>query len=826
MEKKLASPSLYPRSELPFPKRIAADLVGWALSQLSARHAASWTQAFELGEKQGHGKGRAAGKAEGYEKGYGEGFAAGRMVLEIRDARGVAGARPGVDGFLFDDWELPITAETERSMRADVIAFLPEHKRPTEDQWKMILSRTPSTYVIAGAGSGKSTTLILRILLLHRYLKFELDSMTVVTFTKKSQIDFVVKLRQTAEKWGVVILEDTAHAVVCTFHSKILKFIRALMGEHVVPFEFYGDKSKEDSAVATPDSPFDTRINEHQRVLLNGCYTELYHADERFRKLIGDLYYHSLTIDARNLDNEVVQRQAKAIKYVAERDPESMDMVEAAWKAAGQWPIACVAARRETIQIQRHRFQVHGRVKGMEEIAVVLRPAKFPGEDAKRPGSDHTLVSEMSVKKTICDALSNEKIVWLDTAADIETFVKWSADRAAIAPGFSYQVSGELASVPLLDCFVGAAAFIENLGLNVAAAVAGMKFAADDPDRIFFEALATFWPKFTEHLGKQVPRVMTFNQIFSLFGEGSGDTLKLLPDSLLRSMSHLMIDEFQDISPQIVSWVRAVLREVRRRGRDLGAGRATRHSSLLCVGDDWQSIYGWRGSSPKYFIEFRQEFPSPATTPIMLRENFRSHQHVIDAAEHVVAPAPSIPGKRARSGGRAAEGAVPVHVLDQDDAELARLAAAHYDAGETVMVLYREGGTKERDRIRAVLGSTWKADRKLPEEARRLDVMTFHKSKGLEAETVFLLGDCRYKTSSPFKNQAYRLAKLGGLKDPCPYDTAQEEELLRLAYVGITRAAKHCYWMPGREKHPSSKPKASGRLASAGPCFKDLRAIR
>jgi hypothetical protein len=31
-------------------------------------------------------------------------------------------------------------------------------------------------------------------------------------------------------------------------------------------------------------------------------------------------------------------------------------------------------------------------------------------------------------------------------------------------------------------------------------------------------------------------------------------------------------------------------------------------SSLLCVGDDWQSIYGWRGSSPKYFMEFNKEF--------------------------------------------------------------------------------------------------------------------------------------------------------------------------------------------------------------------------
>jgi hypothetical protein len=39
------------------------------------------------------------------------------------------------------------------------------------------------------------------------------------------------------------------------------------------------------------------------------------------------------------------------------------------------------------------------------------------------------------------------------------------------APGFDYKLKGELASAPLLDCFVSAASFIENLGLDVPTAV-------------------------------------------------------------------------------------------------------------------------------------------------------------------------------------------------------------------------------------------------------------------------------------------------------------------------------------------------------------------
>jgi superfamily I DNA/RNA helicase len=126
----------------------------------------------------------------------------------------------------------------------------------------------------------------------------------------------------------------------------------------------------------------------------------------------------------------------------------------------------------------------------------------------------------------------------------------------------------------------------------------------------------------------------------------------MLSDELLRPLSHLMIDEFQDVSPQIVSWIRASLTEIRSRGPAMHVGRGAQRSSLLCVGDDWQSIYGWRGSSPSYFMAFNKEFPSPehhhgscsATTTAAIST-------FIDAAEHIVRAAPAIPGKKAKASG-------------------------------------------------------------------------------------------------------------------------------------------------------------------------------
>jgi superfamily I DNA/RNA helicase len=373
----------------------------------------------------------------------------------------------------------------------------------------------------------------------------------------------------------------------------------------------------------------------------------------------------------------------------------------------------------------------------------------------------------------------------------------------------------------VLDGFVTAASFIENLGLDVPAAVAQMSFAENDPDRYFFEALSLFWKAFEAHLLAQSPPVMTYNRMFALFGETSPENLKQVSDELLRPLSHLMIDEFQDVSPQIVSWIRASLREIRSRGPSMHVGRAAQRSSLLCVGDDWQSIYGWRGSSPKYFMEFAKEFSSPATTKVMLNDNFRSHQHIIDAAEHIVRAAPAIAGKKAKAGGAVQE-LLPVTVLDRDDDELTERLIQHYNDGDSILLLYRK--SSEKAKLSAQLQSLVNADSGLPAESRRFKQLTYHSSKGLQADAVFLLGDCQHLTQSPYKNQVYRMAGLGKDGDADPFDSAQKDEVLRLAYVAITRAVRHCYWyIDSSGSENANVTKASDRIAGDKAFFEDRR---
>ena len=218
--------TLSPVTQLPLLKRLAARLFGSGLSRLRAQHAASWLQ----GQADGFRSGHSAGVDYGYEEGHADGLEEGRQVLFIHDTRSQELRAPGIDDNLFDDWRLPLTAELKKQIKADVAALLPATAQPSAAQWKMIFSDTPSTSVVAGAGAGKSTSLVLRILLLSHYLGFELSSMTVVTFTRESRKDFIAKLQEIFALWGHTLSLKEAREVVRTFHSRILPMVRSLPG--------------------------------------------------------------------------------------------------------------------------------------------------------------------------------------------------------------------------------------------------------------------------------------------------------------------------------------------------------------------------------------------------------------------------------------------------------------------------------------------------------------------------------------------------------------------------------------------------------------------
>ncbi len=103
--------------------------------------------------------------------------------------------------------------------------------------------------------------------------------------------------------------------------------------------------------------------------------------------------------------------------------------------------------------------------------------------------------------------------------------------------------------------------------------------------------------------------------------------------------------------------------------------------NVCCVGDDDQSIYGWRGAEVDNILRFDEDFPGAKV--IRLEHNYRSTGHILDAASGLIAHNKGRLGKTLRTDGAAGEKVVVTGVWD--DAEEARTI------GETVEQLQRKG---------------------------------------------------------------------------------------------------------------------------------------
>ncbi|MCU7938856.1 MAG: DNA helicase II [gamma proteobacterium symbiont of Bathyaustriella thionipta] len=91
--------------------------------------------------------------------------------------------------------------------------------------------------------------------------------------------------------------------------------------------------------------------------------------------------------------------------------------------------------------------------------------------------------------------------------------------------------------------------------------------------------------------------------------------------------SHILVDEFQDTNTIQYAWLKVLS----------GNNLPTTSIHTFVVGDDDQSIYGWRGAKIEHIREFTHDFKAGGTDTVRLEQNYRSTGNILEAANAVIA---------------------------------------------------------------------------------------------------------------------------------------------------------------------------------------------
>lgn len=238
-----------------------------------------------------------------------------------------------------------------------------------------------------------------------------------------------------------------------------------------------------------------------------------------------------------------------------------------------------------------------------------------------------------------------------------------------------------------------------------------------------------------------------FDDILLRFCEKYCLSEKEKPDADIR---YLLVDEFQDTNP-VQS---AILQYF---SRNLGV-------PVFVVGDDDQSIYGFRGASPIWLLEFHDTYRPAAG--FHLSANFRSDRQIVQHASALIEHNQQRTFKHLRVVSQ--QDGVCVTMAHQDEeseaAAVLSILAAEVKTGASVAVLAR---------TRRQLTPIWKLAH---DTFQGLQYRTFHDAKGKEWDHVHLLGCVELNPYLPNHVQATDI-----------------EEERRLMYVAMTRARHSLY---------------------------------
>ncbi|MFN3603322.1 MAG: UvrD-helicase domain-containing protein [Leptonema sp. (in: bacteria)] len=239
---------------------------------------------------------------------------------------------------------------------------------------------------------------------------------------------------------------------------------------------------------------------------------------------------------------------------------------------------------------------------------------------------------------------------------------------------------------------------------------------------------------------KQENHLLEYEDLISMVIEGLVNRSTWIYP-MLENYKHIIVDEFQDTDPKQLYFLKLI-----------------QPKTLLVVGDDWQAIYGFRGATVFPLLQFKKYFENAKI--FKLTENYRSLKNIVDCGNYIISKsAQKIPKSVKAIRGKGIN--VPILSISKKEKNF-------YNLLIKILISFK---------VMILVRSNFKRDFWIKEGIPEEQVMTIHKSKGLEFPVILL------DIESGWSGETYLT-----------------DEEIRVAYVAVTRAQNICIVLYSNQK--------------------------
>ncbi len=637
-------------------------------------------------------------------------------------------------------------------------------------QHEAVVSEDKRLLVLAGAGSGKTKTLLQKLIYLIEEKGVSPSSILAITFTKNATNEMIDRLIISADKTGEYekILFDKSIGkaekdrerylqqkkykwidglTVKTFHSFCYSILRNYgVNEFDNKFRIIGDEKKDEEDELSKHVAPETVFEVIHKLLIEQC-------NDNYYLLKLKRYILDYLIDKIHLKKADPKFLPKDGKYFTTLDGTKVRSKSEQFIADWFYRHSIKYEYEPLLKVKDFSFHPDFYIPDANLYIEHISDKSFSTKDKEEQFEKGNLLLVKTFESMTKDsALFNhtlDKIVKNRLPSNYHKLVTLNFKEEF--HGYQEDVKDFVQQVIRITDMIK----VENIDIDQVLENSGK----DQHERVrhFYELAIPIVKKYVNYCTNK--SYLDFNDLISrstsLFQNHEDIATKYK-----NKYEYILVDEFQDVNNLQVELIKLLL---------------TEKNQLFCVGDDWQSIYGFRGSNVSYIVEFENHFTNART--IKLNLNYRSTQNIVGASNEVIKNNKFKVDKEVQAS-KKSEHKIVVYSGNSEEENIqfcldkVRELIGDGMSNDEIFFLYR------RSKMYTPYFYRFK------NEGIRVQGKTIHASKGLEAKVVFIIGLTEGSGGFPdiwLEDRIFQVIKKAN------HDALMEEER-RLFYVAITRA--------------------------------------